>query len=157
MSHPLTIPIPWFIAGPLMGLIVAGLYATANKHLGVSGAYVQIIDRARQRPIETWRLWFLGGTFAGAAIAALLGGSPQFGLGYGALGEQLSLPALVATLFIGGILIGFGARWAGGCTSGHGLTGCSTRSAGSAVAVAIFMVTAVAMSFLIHWLTGGAL
>ena len=157
MLDVLTIPVPWYLTGPLMGLTVAGLYATTNKHLGVSGAYVQAIDWTRGRPVETWRLWFLAGTVAGAALVAMLGGSPQFGLGYGRLGELLSLPALAGVLFLGGILIGFGARWAGACTSGHGLTGCSTRSPGSMVAVTTFMVTAVCVTLLLHVLTGGKL
>ncbi|MBA2276779.1 MAG: YeeE/YedE family protein [Chloroflexia bacterium] len=151
------VPLPWYLVGPLMGLTVAGLYAITNKHLGVSGAYVQAVDFARGRPIERWRLWLLGGTFLGAAAVALVAGSPQAGWGYGALGEYLSFPALVATLFVGSVLIGFGARWAGACTSGHGLTGCSTRSRGSFVAVVTFMVTAVAVTFLLHAVTGGAL
>jgi uncharacterized membrane protein YedE/YeeE len=67
------------------------------------------------------------------------------------------MPALVATLFAGGLLIGFGARWAGACTSGHGLTGCATRSRGSVVAVATFVATAVLITLLLHLLTGGAL
>lgn len=157
MIHPLSIPVPWWIAGPLMGLCVAGFYAVANKHLGISGAYVQAVDFARGRPIEVWRLWLLGGTVLGAAAAALLGGNPQAGFGYGVLGDLLSLPALVVVLFIGGALIGFGARWAGACTSGHGLTGCSTRSRGSMVAIATFMITAVAVTLLLHVLTGGKL
>ncbi len=157
MFDVLPIPLPWYLTGPLMGLIVAGLYAVTNKHLGISGAYVQVVDYARGRTIESWRLWFLGGTFAGAALVALLGGYPQAGLGYGALGEYLSLPALVLTLLLGGMLIGFGARWAGACTSGHGLTGCATRSPGSMVAVATFFATAVVFTLLIHMLTGGAL
>ena len=73
------------------------------------------------------------------------------------MGEYLSLPALIATLFAGGVLIGFGARWAGACTSGHGLTGCATLSRGSLIAVMTFMVTAVAVTLLLHVLTGGAL
>lgn len=157
MFDVLSIPIPWYVAGPLMGLTVAGLYLVTNNHLGISGSYVQVVDYARGRSIEAWRLWFLGGTFVGAALVALLGGYPQAGLGYGALSEYLSLPALILTLLGGGMLIGFGARWAGGCTSGHGLTGCSTRSPGSVVAVATFFGTAVAFTFLLHAMTGGAL
>lgn len=157
MTDLVTVPLPWFVVGPAMGLIVAALYLVTNKHLGISGAYVQVVDHVRGRPIETWRLWFLGGTFLGAALVSLLAGYPQTGLAYGALGDYLSLPQLVAVLFGGGLLIGFGARWAGACTSGHGLTGCSTRSRGSMAATAIFMVTAVAVTFLLHWLTGGAL
>lgn len=151
------VPLPWFVTGPVMGLIVAGMYLVTNKHLGVSGAYVQVVDHVRGRPIETWRLWFLGGTVLGALLISLLSGYPQVGTTYGVLGAYLSLPLLVAVLFGGGLLIGFGARWAGACTSGHGLTGCSTRSPGSMVATAVFMVTAVAVSFFLHWLTGGAI
>lgn len=157
MDGALSLPLPWYVVGPLMGLIVAGLYAVTNRHLGISGAYVQFVDGARGRPIESWRLWFLGGTILGAAFVALLGGNPQVGLGYGALGEYASLPALIATLLLGGALTGYGARWAGACTSGHGLTGCATRSPGSVVAVCAFVVTAVVVTFLLHLLTRGAL
>jgi uncharacterized membrane protein YedE/YeeE len=157
VTNLVSLPLPWYVVGPLMGLIVAGFYAVTNKHLGISGAYVQVVDGARGRPVETWRLWFLGGTFLGAALVSLLAGYPQTGLAYGALGAYLSLPLLAAALFGGGILIGFGARWAGACTSGHGLTGCSTRSPGSMVATATFIVTAIAVTFLLHMLTGGDL
>lgn len=157
MFDVLPVPLPWYIVGPLMGLLVAGLYAITNNHLGISGAYVQFVDRARGRSIETWRIWFLGGTIAGAAVVALFGGNPQAGLGYGVLGEYLPMPALVAVLLVGGVMIGFGARWAGACTSGHGLTGCATGSRGSMVAVCTFVVTAVAVTFLLHLLTGGEL
>ena len=157
MLHLLPIPVPWYIIGPLMGLAIAGMYALTNKHLGVSGAYVQFVDRARGRPIEVWRLWFLGGLVGGAALVAALGESPQFGLGYGRLGELLPLGALVPLLFLGGVLVGFGARWMGACTSGHGLSGCSTRSPGSMVATMVFFAVAVAVTLLLHVLTGGAL
>ncbi len=157
MVDLVSVPLPWCVVGPLMGLIVAGLYMVTNNHLGISGAYVQVVDVVRGRPIETWRLWFLGGTAAGAGLVSVLAGYPQTGLAYGALGASLSLPQLTATLFGGGILIGFGARWAGACTSGHGLTGCATRSPGSMVAVATFMVSAIAFTFLVRFLTGGVL
>lgn len=157
MADLVDVPLPWYIVGPLMGLIVAGFYLVTNRHLGISGAYVQVVDAARGRPIEAWRLWFVGGTVAGAALVSVLAGYPQAGLGYGALGRSLTVPQLALVLFGGGMLIGFGARWAGACTSGHGLTGCATRSRGSMVAVVTFMVTAVAVTYLLHELTGGAL
>ncbi len=157
MLHLLPIPAPWYIVGPLMGLVIAGMYAVTNKHLGVSGAYVQFVDRARGRPVEVWRLWFLGGLMIGAALVAVLGGSPQFGFGYGRLGELLPPGVLVGVLLIGGVLIGFGARWMGACTSGHGLSGCATRSRGSVVATLAFFATAVGVTLLLHALTGGAL
>jgi uncharacterized membrane protein YedE/YeeE len=151
-------PFPWFVAGPILGLCVAGLYATTNKHLGISGGYSSLLAAARGKgSFYNWRLCFLAGTVIGAAIIAIFAGSPQRGLRYGEPGEHLSLPALVLVLFAGSVLVGYGARMAGGCTSGHGITGCSTRSSGSLVAVATFVVTAVIVTLILHALTGGVL
>lgn len=157
MFHLLPVPLPWFIVGPMMGLSVVGLYALANLHLGVTGAYVQFVDKARGRAIETWRLWFLGGLLVGAACVGVLGPGPQSLLSYGSLGRLLPLEALIPVLFAGGVLIGFGARWCGACTSGHAISGCSVRSPGSYAAAMTFFVTAVAVTLCMHVLTGGRL
>ena len=157
MLHLLPNPLPWYVVGPLMGLVVTGMYAIANRHLGVSGGFVQIVDGARGRPIQEWRLWFLGGMFVGAIALGILGSNPQAGLSYGRLGELLPLGILVPVLFFGALLIGFGSRWAGACTSGHGLTGCSVRSAGSYVAMGTFMASAVTVTMILHVVTGGKL
>ena len=50
-----------------------------------------------------------------------------------------SLPGLLA-MVVGGFLVGFGARYAGGCTSGHGITGLSTLQWPSLLAVSGFFV-----------------
>jgi uncharacterized membrane protein YedE/YeeE len=155
--HVLPVPLPWYIVGPMMGFSVVGLYAIANLHLGVTGAYVQFVDYARGRPIQVWRLWFLAGLLIGALVVALLASSPQLGLSYGLLGRLLPLGLLVPFLFVGGICIGYGARWCGACTSGHALSGCSTRSPGSFVASMTFFATAVGFTFVLHVLTGGRL
>lgn len=157
MLDLIPVPAPWYVIGPLMGLVIAAMYAVTNKHLGVSGSYVQFVDRARGRPIEVWRLWFLAGLVIGASLVAVLGESPQFGLRYGRLSELLPLGPLVVVLLLGGVLIGYGARWMGACTSGHGLSGCSTRSRGSMVAAMTFFTTAVAATLILHILTRGAL
>ncbi|HZU13368.1 MAG TPA: hypothetical protein VFB58_11060 [Chloroflexota bacterium] len=157
MLHLLPDPLPWYIVGPLFGLCVVALYAVTNLHLGVSGSYVQIIDAMRGRGIEVWRLWFLGGLLLGGVLATILGTDHQAGLAYGRLGQLLAPGALIPVLLAGSVLLGFGARWAGACTSGHGISGSSTRSPGSMVAVGTFMVTAVAATWLLHLATGGAL
>lgn len=155
--HLLTLPLPWYIVGPMMGLSVVGLYALANLHVGVTGAYVQFVDMARGRSVEVWRLWFLAGLLLGAGAVAVLGSTAQPLLGYGAIGRLLPLEALIPVLFIGGVLIGFGARWAGACTSGHAISGCSVRSPGSYLAAMTFFVTAVAVTLAMHVATGGRL
>jgi uncharacterized membrane protein YedE/YeeE len=106
---------------------------------------------------ELWRLWFFIGLIAGALLAAFLSGGPRLNTGYGALGALVPFAVLVPLLFIGGLLSGFGARWAGGCTSGHGISGTSSLSPASIVATMTFVATAVAVTFAIHVLTGGDL
>jgi hypothetical protein len=72
MLHVITDQAPWYIAGPAMGLIVVGMYAVANKHLGVTGSFVQFVDAARQRPVQIWRFWFLAGLLLGSASSGSL-------------------------------------------------------------------------------------
>jgi uncharacterized protein len=56
---------------------------------------------------------------------------------------------MTVVLFVGGILVGFGTRLAGGCSSGHGLSGCGRLQPASLLATPIFFGTAVVVSFLL--------
>lgn len=150
--------LPWFIAGPAIGLLVVALYALANKRLGVTQSYVQISKVVLGQPVtDRWRLWWFGGMAGGAVLATLLQGGGVVHGNYGALGALLPGVVLAPLLFLGGALMGYGARWSGGCTSGHGISGNSGLSVASMVATVTFMATAVAVTFGIHFLTGGAL
>jgi uncharacterized membrane protein YedE/YeeE len=143
--------VPWYIVGPLMGLTVVALYALANERLGATGAYFQFAQVVRRAPNrETWRAWFFVGLFAGALVAALLRGGSWEPLRYGALGLLLPLAALVPILFVAGVLMGFGARWAGGCTSGNGLSGTAMFSPAALASTATFFGTAIVVSFVIE-------
>ena len=158
MSEILPDRLPWFIAGPVIGLCVVALYALANQRMGVTSAYAEIGSIVRGRtPSQTWRIWFFLGLAGGAAILGFLRGGFSMGLGYGALGLVLPFAALIPVLFIGGVLIGFGARWAGGCTSGHGISGTASLSVTSIVATCTFMAVAVLITLTLHFVTGGAL
>lgn len=146
----------WYVVGPLIGIVVVGMYAIMNKPIGASGSYAQITDKILGKVMkEPWRLFFMGGVIIGGMLAAWLSGHLTFTLSYGTLGKKIPHTDLFVLLFLGGILMGYGARWMGGCTSGHGLCGTAIRSAGSYVATATFFVTAVAVTFLIHIITGG--
>jgi hypothetical protein len=141
-----------------MGLLVVALYALGNKHLGVSGGYVQVMTWVRRpKMAEMWRVWFIAGLILGSLVLSLLRGGQSIGLEYGTLSRFLPLGALIPVLFFGGMLMGFGARWAGGCTSGHGLSGTASRSPASFVATISFLGTAIAITFAIHFATGGQL
>jgi uncharacterized membrane protein YedE/YeeE len=96
----------------------------------------------------------VGGLVIGAAAAAGLGTGHVDG--YGALADVLPAPLLVLVLLACGVLIGYGARWAGGCTSGHGISGCSAGSPESLAATATFFSVAIAVTFAVHVLSGGA-
>ena len=150
--------LPWFIAGPTIGLLVVALYAVANKHLGVSGSYVQVMTFVRSpRMAEMWRVWFFGGLVAGSLLTAFLRGGPSPNLTYGVLGDLLPIGAIVPVLFVAGAIMGFGARWGGGCTSGHGITGAAILSRGSLVGIVTIMATAIGLTLIVNLITGGAL
>ena len=138
---------PWFVTGPLIGLCVVALLALINRRLGVLGGFSAVVERVTGRTGELgWRGAFLVGVVGGGLLFALLGGSFGSGGGYGWLSRELD-GALVGPVLIGaGILIGFGAKTAGGCTSGNGLSGTALGSPAAFVAFATFMVTAIGLS-----------
>ncbi len=59
-----------------------------------------------------------------------------------------TLPGLVV-LVVGGFLVGFGARYAGGCTSGHGITGLATLQVPSLIAVVGFFIGGLATTYVL--------
>ncbi|NNE32545.1 MAG: YeeE/YedE family protein [Winogradskyella sp.] len=63
--------------------------------------------------------------------------------------EMLSDPFIIAVLLIGGLLVGFGARYAGGCTSGHAISGLSNLQMPSLIAVIGFFIGGLVMIHLI--------
>jgi hypothetical protein len=87
---------------------------------------------------------FLASLAAGGLLALAAGGraDPLSGLA-GAAG-----PWGLALLAGGGLLVGFGSAWMGGCTMGHGVTGCARGMPGSLLATAVFVGAAAAVSLL---------
>jgi uncharacterized membrane protein YedE/YeeE len=143
--------LPWFIAGPALGLCVVAFRLLLNGRLGVTGGYSEIISRLRIGSVRfDWRGWFLIGVVLGGLLFALAAGGPDFH-NYGWLTQTLtgSDRVLVAPiLFAAGLLIGYGAKLAGGCTSGNGLSGSAMLSRASLLATATFFGVAIIVSFL---------
>jgi uncharacterized membrane protein YedE/YeeE len=138
--------LPWYIGGPVMGLCVVAVRLLLNARLGVTGGFSAVVER-----VFDWRALFLIGIVVGAAAFALIAGGPDFH-GYGWLTQTFSGDwrwVVAPILFASGILIGFGAKTAGGCTSGNGLSGISMTSIASLAATATFFATAIGVSFLI--------
>ena len=144
---------PWYVLGALMGLVVVAVFALLNERVGVLGGFSDVVERVTgRRAALGWKAWFAIGIVGGALAFRLLAGGSSVEHGYGWLTRTFSGGAgFVAgiVLVVAGVLIGFGAKMAGGCTSGNGLGGCSAGSPASLVATGTFMGTAIAVSFLI--------
>ena len=85
--------LPWWVAGPGVGLCVVALYGLINARLGVSGAWLATIAPVEGWRPEPWRRTFLLALVGGCVVAALLG-PPVVVHGYGRLSEVL--PPVVA-------------------------------------------------------------
>jgi len=159
--------LPWYLAGPLIGLFVPVLLLVGNRMFGVSGNLRHVCAavlparadffRYDWRRTGGWNLAFAAGVLLGGALMALITPegsritlSPAAVTSFEALGirdvtglvprELFSWEALLtlrgALLMIGGgLLIGFGTAYAGGCTSGHAISGLADFQLPSLVAV----------------------
>jgi uncharacterized protein len=140
----LTTPLPWWIAGPALGLVIVALLGLANKRFGVLGGITDTVTGSSEgRGLTSWRVLLLLGIVAGGLAYALAAGAPDSGLSYSFLDAHLSGVTEAVVLFSAGVAIGAGARTAGGCTSGHGLTGAALFSPASLVSIMTIMATAV--------------
>ncbi|MEY4095268.1 MAG: hypothetical protein RLZZ53_2467 [Acidobacteriota bacterium] len=115
------------LGGSLIGLAAVALLVTSGKTAGVSG----ILEGALLRePGEAgWKVTFLAGLLAGGLLLSLF--APWV---FSALPPTSPVIAIA-----GGLLVGFGTRLSGGCTSGHGVCGMGRLSKRSLVAVIVFM------------------
>ena len=153
MHHFLTHRAPWYLVGPVFAFVVIGLVATINERIGILGGFSEVIERFDGKRLG-WKSFFLFGLLGGAALYAAVGGgfAPS---GYGWLTRTFTGQEriLVAPILIGGgVLIGYGAKTAGGCTSGNGLGGTCLGSPASFVATGTFMGTAIGTAFVLRWL-----
>jgi hypothetical protein len=146
----------WYVAGPALGLCVVAVRLLFNARLGVTGGFSELVGKVSRGSVRfDWRGWFAIGIFAGGALFALIAGGPDFH-GYGWLTDAFTGSSriwIVPILFFAGILIGYGAKVAGGCTSGNGLSGTSSLSPASLAATATFFGTAIVVSFVTRALT----
>lgn len=113
------------IGGVLIGVASSLLLLTTGRVAGVSGIAAGALPPARGD--LAWRLAFIGGLVAGGLLL-----QPFFPAGV----AQGSTALLVGA----GLLVGFGTRLAGGCTSGHGVCGVGRGSLRSLVATSTFVV-----------------
>ncbi len=181
MLELLSEPWPWYIAGPLIGLMVPLLLLFVGKPFGISSSLRHMCAATFPSSIEyfrynwkrqgIWNLVFAVGVLVGGVIAGTLllnpdpiaiseatqqdlaalgitdfrGMMPSELLSWSSLG---TVPGFIA-IVLGGFLLGFGARYAGGCTSGHGITGLATFQLPSLIAIIGFFIGGLFVTHLI--------
>lgn len=164
-------PWPWYIAGPLIGLMVPLLLLLANKQFGISSSLRHMCAACAPMKIpffqydwksERWNLVFVVGILLGGVLASFFVSSAEpvqiteettaqlKALGVEEFGQLVptdifswsNLLTVQGLIFmvVGGFLVGFGARYAGGCTSGHAIMGLSYLQWPSLVAVIGFFI-----------------
>ena len=133
------------LGGAIIG-VASGLLLLFNGRIaGISGILGGVL---LPRTGEwQWRAFFLIGLAIGGLAAS------GFNLGVISFGLERSMP----TLIIAGLLVGFGTRMGGGCTSGHGVCGMGRLAPRSIAATATFFLTGVATVYVVNHLLGGSL
>jgi uncharacterized membrane protein YedE/YeeE len=136
-------PLSAAIGGGLIGLSAVSLMLLTGRIAGISGIFGGLLDLKNDD--KGWRFAFIAGLILAPLIAGWIGHAmppPQ-------------MPASWTVIIAAGLLVGFGTRLGGGCTSGHGICGIARLSDRSIAATAIFMLTAVATVAVTRHMFGG--
>jgi uncharacterized membrane protein YedE/YeeE len=107
-------------------------------------------------PQVDWAFMIIPGIVIGAFLSSILSGTFQI-VWVPALWESVfgqNAVVRVAVALAGGILLGFGARWAGGCTSGHGISGSIQLSLASMITAACFFAGGIAVALVLYRVIG---
>ena len=161
----LTVPLLLIIGNKRLGV------SSSLRHICAACAPLKIPFFNYDWKKEAWNLFFVGGILAGGFIAAtfLMNGEPmkinpnlvsQFSAyGINDLNssipselfnwQQLLTPRGLIMMVGGGFMVGFGTRYAGGCTSGHSIMGLSNLQMPSLIATICFMAGGFIMSNLL--------
>jgi uncharacterized membrane protein YedE/YeeE len=168
-------PLAWYIAGPLIGLIVPLLLLLKEKQFGISSSYRFLISGFTKkndyfnynREQDAWQFYFaiglvLTGLFYnwnGYDLNALKTTKTNVvGFSGGDVMHYVSTSGFYdlsnwAIFLFGGVLIGFGSRYSNGCTAGHCIMGMSQFSLTSFIAtIGFFIGGLIATYFIIPYL-----
>jgi uncharacterized membrane protein YedE/YeeE len=124
-------PVSAAIGGALIGLSAVLLLMSTGHIAGISGIFSDLLNWRGED--KGWRIAFLAGLILAPVLAGLIG--------YGM--AQSRLPSNWAVIIVAGLMVGFGTRLGGGCTSGHGICGIARLSPRSIAATIVFMVRAI--------------
>lgn len=127
--------------GVLIGVAVALFVLLTGRIAGISGVLGGLLQPVRGD--VAWRVAFVAGLVLAPWVYRLFAPLPPLVIDAGTL-----------RLVLAGLLVGIGTRYAGGCTSGHGVCGVSRLSPRSLVATAAFMAAGFATVFVVRHVVG---
>jgi uncharacterized protein len=137
-------PLASTIGGALIGAAAVMLMALTGRIAGISGILGRLLPPyANADPFGAAA--FVLGLIAAPLVYATVAGGPF----------AQTVSGNVALMAAAGLLVGFGAGYGGGCTSGHGVCGIARLSPRSLVATATFMATGFATVFVMRHVIGG--
>ena len=157
-----------YLVGMFIGVLSWLSFLISDKPLGASTAFARtsgmleklikgekVLEKEyykKVKPVIDWGWMLVIGIVIGSFISSILSGQfqihflPEFWISE--FGQTPLLRLIVA--LIGGFFMGFGARWAGGCTSGHGISGTLQLAISSWIAVICFFIGGVFTAFLLY-------
>jgi uncharacterized membrane protein YedE/YeeE len=158
-----------YLAGALSGLVAVLSVWITGKFFGASTSFVRtagMIEKlfnpervarmeyfVKETPVVEWQWMFVVGILLGALIAAVTSGSFRWQVlpaMWQARFGSASKISRALTAFIGGTILLFGARMAGGCPSGHGLSGIMQLSVSGFIALVCFFVGGIVTARLVY-------
>jgi uncharacterized membrane protein YedE/YeeE len=135
---------PWLslTGGILIGVSAVILMATNGRIAGMTGILSGVLP-----PLDVnwvWRALFILGCLVPAILLKALEHAPEMGF-----------PVGNAAIAVGGLIVGVGASFGSGCTSGHGVCGLAGFSKRSTVATLVFMLATFITVYVIRHVIGG--
>lgn len=143
METPFT-PIQSLLGGALIGIAAVMLMGLMGRIMGATGILAGLVAPISVRE-WSWRAALLAGMVTGPAAILLMTGQMPV----------VQVPVAIPMLILGGLIVGIGATFGSGCTSGHGVCGMARLSPRSIVATLTFMSTTAVTVYVIRHVLGG--
>lgn len=132
--------------GILIGIASVLLMANFGRVMGATGILAGFL-MPTNRDDWAWRASLLAGMVSAPALYWLVSGQSVV----------VQVPVSTIAMIIGGLIVGVGVTFGGGCTSGHGVCGIARLSPRSIVATVVFMIAAVATVYVTRHVIRGAI
>ena len=157
-----------YLAGAGIGILSWAAFLFSDKPLGCSTAFTRtsgMIERVfrgkktdekeyyiKYPPVIDWQWMLVLGIVVGVLVTSVITGGFAIEWVPDTFGEKFGYNPLLRWVFAitGGILMGLGARWAGGCTSGHAISGTLQLAISSWIAIVMFFIAGIATAMLIY-------